>query len=214
MVIMKTYRITFSKSGALIFVSHLDFSHSVIRALKRAKLPLKYSEGFNPRPKLIFGLPLSVGTVGQNEILDVTLNIDDISNEEFKVRLGNALTSDIVIKSVEQPEIKLGKIKSAIYTIEFPKADGLCDKIKACKDALPAVTKKTKKGNEKLMDIMPLVYGFDVSETNDSVILTLELASSGENYLSPELVVQSLRQCGVDTSDEYQITRKQIIFGE
>ncbi len=214
MVIMKTYRITFSKSGSLIFVSHLDFSHSIIRALKRARLPLKYSEGFNPRPKLIFGLPLSVGTVGENEILDVTLNADDISNEEFKVRFGNALTSDMVIKSVEQPEIKLGKIKSAIYTIEFPKCGGLCDKIASFKDSLPAVTKKTKKGSEKQLDIMPLIYSFEVSETSQDVILTLELASSGENYLSPELVVQSLRQCGVDTTDEYQITRKQIIFAQ
>ena len=89
---MKTYRIFFAKRGALIFVSHLDFSHAIVRAMKRAGLPLKYSEGFSPHPKIVFGLPLSVGMTGENEILDVTLDSDDISFEELKTRLEGALT--------------------------------------------------------------------------------------------------------------------------
>ena len=84
---MQDYRITFSKTGSLSFISHLDFNHSFIRILKRAGLPLRYSEGFNPRPKIVFGLPLSVGMEGLNELVDISLT-EDLSNEEVE-KVGN-----------------------------------------------------------------------------------------------------------------------------
>ena len=121
---MKTYRVLFSKKNELIFVSHLDFAHCIIRALKRAKLPLKYSEGFSPHPKIVFALPLSVGTTGENEIVDVTLNCDEISNEEFFHRLSGSLDGILEIKKVYDPDVKLGKVKSAVYTISLPNFTG------------------------------------------------------------------------------------------
>ena len=93
---MSTHRIKFAKRGSLIFVSHLDFAHSFTRALKRAELPIKYSEGFSPHPKQVFALPLSVGMVGENELCDITLT-EDFSHEEVKARLEKALTSEIEI---------------------------------------------------------------------------------------------------------------------
>ena len=83
---MSTHRIKFAKRGSLIFISHLDFAHSFTRALKRAELPIKYSEGFSPHPKQVFALPLSVGMVGENELCDITLT-EDFSHEEVKVYL-------------------------------------------------------------------------------------------------------------------------------
>ena len=115
---MSTHRIKFAKRGSLIFVSHLDFAHSFTRALKRAELPLKYSEGFNPHPKQVFALPLSVGMVGENELCDITLT-EDFSHEEVKARLENAFTHEIEIKEVFDPELKMGKVKSAKYVLVF-----------------------------------------------------------------------------------------------
>ena len=103
---MQDYRITFSKTGSLSFISHLDFNHSFIRILKRAGLPLRYSEGFNPRPKIVFGLPLSVGMEGLNELVDISLT-EELSNEEVEKRLKDAMPPDITVKSVETPLVKL-----------------------------------------------------------------------------------------------------------
>ena len=106
---MSTYRITFAKRGALSFISHLDFNHSFIRILKRAGIPLKYSEGFNPRPKIVFGLPLSVGMEGENEIVDIGLK-EELSCEEVKSRLMAAVPDDMEIKDVTIPELKVKNI--------------------------------------------------------------------------------------------------------
>lgn len=121
---MQDYRITFSKTGSLSFISHLDFNHSFIRILKRAGLPLRYSEGFNPRPKIVFGLPLSVGMEGLNELVDISLT-EELSNEEVEKRLKEAMPPDITVKSVETPLIKLKYIELAEYEVFFPdyKAD-------------------------------------------------------------------------------------------
>ncbi len=208
---MSSHRIKFSKSGALIFVSHLDFAHSFTRALKRAELPLKYSEGFSPHPKQVFALPLSVGMVGENELCDITLT-EDFSHEEVKTRLQKAFTNDIVIKEVTTPDIKMGKVRSAKYTLVFSKLPDNDEKIKEVLSNPPSVTKTTKSGSEKELDIKNLIYSFDVLSNETHTAIGLELACSGENYLSPDLVLVSLRNAGLSIPEDYDITRTSIHF--
>ena len=209
---MKTYRVLFSKKNELIFVSHLDFAHCIIRALKRAKLPLKYSEGFSPHPKIVFALPLSVGTTGENEIVDVTLDCDNISNEEFRERLSKSLDTILEIKKVYDPDVKLGKVKSAVYTVVFSDFSGEKESILKALENPPTVTKTTKSGKEKELDIKEMVYSYSVSETDGNTSIVLELASSGESYLNPELVLKSIEKAGVALPPDYDITRNEIRF--
>lgn len=68
------YRITFATSGALAFVSVLELSTVWERSLRRAGIPLRYSQGFNPRPKMQFALPLPTGCGGEAEWLDLWLD--------------------------------------------------------------------------------------------------------------------------------------------
>ena len=63
--IVVKYRLQFSKEGETKYVSHLDLVRLFTRAFKRAELPLAYSEGFNPHPKMSIGLPLSVGVTSE-----------------------------------------------------------------------------------------------------------------------------------------------------
>lgn len=55
-------RFRFKKQGSLQFISHLDLVRTMHKVIVRAKLPLWYTEGFNPKPKMIFAAPLSIGT--------------------------------------------------------------------------------------------------------------------------------------------------------
>jgi radical SAM-linked protein len=210
---MITYRIRFAKRGPLIFVSHLDFAHSFTRALKRAQIHLKYSEGFNPHPKLVFALPLSVGMIGENEYCDITIT-DDLTAEQVKQRLTEALTKDIEIKKVYVPEIKIGKVTSAKYELVFDNLTPEVDEIKAVLSNPPSVSKTTKSGNTKELDIKSLVYDYDVDMTEGKKTICLTLAASGENYLNPDLVLQSMRQAGLDIGEDYEITRTHILFSE
>ncbi|MBA4373253.1 MAG: B12-binding domain-containing radical SAM protein [Thermodesulfovibrio sp.] len=69
------YRISFTKTDKARFLSHLELTTAIIRALKRAEFPLKYSSGFHPAPKLSFGPALGVGIAGLNEYLDLELEL-------------------------------------------------------------------------------------------------------------------------------------------
>ena len=208
---MSTHRIKFAKRGSLIFVSHLDFAHSFTRALKRAELPLKYSEGFNPHPKQVFALPLSVGMVGENELCDITLT-EDYSHEEVKARLEKAFTHEIEIKEVFSPEIKMGKVKSAKYTLVFDELSADVNTLNAALSKLTPVMKTTKSGKEKELDIKSMVYASDVKTESGKTVINLTLAASGDSYLNPDLVLVSLRNSGLDIPDEYDITRTEILF--
>ena len=208
---MSTHRIKFAKRGSLIFVSHLDFAHSFTRALKRAELPIKYSEGFSPHPKQVFALPLSVGMVGENELCDITLT-EEFTHEEVKSRLEKAFTHEIEIKEVFSPEMKMGKVKSSKYVLVFDKLAAGDDKLKEALSNLSPVMKTTKSGKEKELDIKSMVYGSDVKTEDGKTVIDLTLAASGDSYLNPDLVLVSLRNSGLDIPDEYDITRTDIYF--
>jgi radical SAM-linked protein len=66
-------RITFSQAGALRYVGHLDMVRTWERGLRRAGVPLAYSGGFNPGPRLYFASGLPLGATGRAEIVDVLL---------------------------------------------------------------------------------------------------------------------------------------------
>jgi len=64
-------RVKFSKTGSLKFISHLDLNRTVKSAFLRSGLPIWYTQGFNPHPKTVFSLPLSVGTASLCEFIRV-----------------------------------------------------------------------------------------------------------------------------------------------
>jgi radical SAM-linked protein len=93
-------RIRFSKQGQVRFTSHRDVARIWERALRRAGIPIAYTEGFSPRPKLSFGLALSTGHESLAEYLDVALRSqDDVAVEQLPALLGPALPAGIEVQS-------------------------------------------------------------------------------------------------------------------
>lgn len=70
-------RIVFRKGEAVKYISHLDLLRAWERLLRRARLPLAYTQGFNPHPRITIAMPLAVGCIGENEVLDVLLTIEE-----------------------------------------------------------------------------------------------------------------------------------------
>ncbi len=87
----------FSKSGLMKYISHLDLMRLFMRAMRRAELPLKMTEGFSPRVKLSFKRALKLGVESDNEEASVVLT-EFTSADDFKFRLGRQLPEGIFIK--------------------------------------------------------------------------------------------------------------------
>ncbi len=94
-------RVRFSKQGKIRFTSHRDLARVWERALRRADIPIAYTEGFSPRPKLSFGLALSTGHESHGEYLDVALRDaqDLLTAERLPALLAPALPAGIEVQS-------------------------------------------------------------------------------------------------------------------
>ena len=93
-------RLLFEKTGNAVWMSHLDLMRLMQRAFKRADLPLKHTQGFNPRPSVSIALPLSVGVESKCELLDFDLDGQSLSGEEMKQRLNAALVDGVKVLDV------------------------------------------------------------------------------------------------------------------
>lgn len=97
----KMHRVNFifTKKGLMKYISHLDLMRTFMRALRRADLPLKYTQGFNPHPKFSIRRALKLGLESDNEEAIVVLR-ELVNPEEFKERLQKQLPEGIFIKDV------------------------------------------------------------------------------------------------------------------
>ncbi|MDD5129494.1 MAG: TIGR03936 family radical SAM-associated protein [Candidatus Omnitrophica bacterium] len=96
------YRVSFnfSKQGLMRYISHLDLMRLFMRAMRRAELPLKMTEGFSPHPKLSFKRALKLGVESQQEEASIVLKFP-VTPEDFKDRLQKQLPEGIEIKDVQ-----------------------------------------------------------------------------------------------------------------
>jgi len=111
-------RVTFSKEGWLAYSSHLDLMRVWERALRRAGMPLRYSAGYNPRPKLQLARALPLGHVGERELIDIWLE-DPMSLEDFTRSLLPVLPEGLVIKQVEQVEPGAPAMQTQVVATEY-----------------------------------------------------------------------------------------------
>src|SRR5262245_50882994 len=98
-------RIRFKKTGDLRLVSHHDLMRCFERMLRRAELPFHSSEGFNPRPRLVFALSLALGLAGTDEVAELELD-DELPTEEIHRRLSRQAPAGLEIVSVARIPVK------------------------------------------------------------------------------------------------------------
>lgn len=152
------FRVVFSKSGRLRYLSHLELVRVFVRALKRASIPLVYSGGYHPLPRLSFATALPVGTESLHETMDMVVHSLS-SAEVLEKKLTAQLPDGIRIRSLRA--LPLGapspRTKESTYEIDL---DGFTMNTAALEAFLQAesfpVVKKAKKG-ERTVDLRCLV---------------------------------------------------------
>lgn len=180
-------RVFFSKTDRAKYISHLDLSGVMQRAIRRTKLPVWYTEGYNPRMYTQFMLPLSLGQESIREAMDFRL-LEDIPHMEVTERINSALPLDIRIIETSVPVCRNTDITSAEYEIT---ADINKEKFLEFTQSEKILTeKKTKKGITEI-DLKPCILGLEVSDK-----ITLRLPAGNDFNINPQLLLDTYkRQC-------------------
>ncbi len=182
--------------GDLRFLSHHDMMRAIERVLARAKLPIKFTEGFNPHPVLSLVCPRPVGVAGVDELLVIALT-DEIAPAELLQRLNENSPSGM--KALHAEPMRQGEKKLAARTeyrlkLSPQRSCAVRDRLAELEssDAWP-VERQVAKGGGKGMttrriDIRPLVAGIRVEED----VLDLTLQPSGDLWARPAEVLAML----------------------
>jgi radical SAM-linked protein len=111
-------RITFVKQGALRYTGHLDLHKLWERAARRAELPLAYSQGFHPQPKMNMAAALPLGFSSRCEVMDIRLE-HDISLEGLPTRLNGTLPSGLQVLGVQQVDEREPALQTQVEAAEY-----------------------------------------------------------------------------------------------
>lgn len=216
---MRAVRLNFSKTGRAIYISHLDINRMMTRAVRRAKLPMWYTEGFNPHPYLTFALPLSLGQSSDCEYMDIRIE-GDITDKEILNRLNAVLPEGVKILSVSAPVYDAKEIEKALYFVKLVFKDAETSKSFAERAQTLAegeellAEKRGKKGHRKVMkqiNLIDFIYDMKFSTAENIVNLQCVLAAGNTNNLNPTLLVETLeKEIGTEHEMEYIVRRKLI----
>ena len=186
MYALNNYYLTYEKTEKTKYVSHLDFVRMFGRAMRRAHLPIAFSEGFNPHPLLGFALPLSVGYTSECEILEITLT-EPLPLKEIMINLNEVLPQGVKITAVCEGKSRMKALDYALYIV---RAENMPQSVKEflSKESI-LIEKKTKSGIKET-DIRPDIKSIDVLPDRMEMVLR---AGSRAN-LKPEVVINAMNK--------------------
>lgn len=188
-------RVKFKKTGDLQYISHLDLVRTMHKIIVRAGLPLWYTEGFNPKPKMVFAAPLSVGAESLCEFMDLRVT-SRMAPEEVMARLNANMTDEMQVLDAYYPETKITELAFLAYEIRIKTAGMSEDILQGCRDALSGdtvtVLKKTKSG-EAEVDIKPLIKSIEISSNDNLIAIDCVLSADPSSFLNPEYLIKFLK---------------------
>ena len=188
-------RITFTKQGALRYIGHLDLHRLWERAMRRAGLPISYSQGFHPQPKISLAAALPLGFSSRSEVLDVRLN-EDIPTEEISSRLKDNLPPDIKVLDVQSVDERLPALQttvaSAAYDVHLTEpVDG--SELKRRVESLKMSESLIRERRGKTYDLRPLIEMLSViTQADGQAWLKMTLAAREGATGRPEEVLSAL----------------------
>ena len=206
-------RLHFKKVGRLQYVSHLDLVRTMHKVIVRAKLPLKYTEGFNPKPKMVFAAPLSIGTESVCEFMDLRMS-EYIDPAEAMSRINANMTDEMQVTEAYYPDTKFTDLKWMEYKMTINTANISDDLVDKCNSMLASdVIEVPKKNSDQTMNIKHLISSATAERAGDILVVNAILSADPSAFLNPEYLVKALRdKCGVLTADDlttesYEILR-------
>lgn len=210
-------RLVFAKKKQIKYIGHLDLVLAWERALRRAQIPLAYSKGFNPRPKIQIVASLPLGATGSAEIMDIVIT-QPLEPVEVLERIRPALPQGIELHSVETIPLKDPTLQHLLRQAEYRvtvetdlPVEILTDRIAAllAADTIPHTRQRQKQ--LEIIDLRPWLHELRVESAGPGdVVLHMRLTAGAFGNLRPEEVLKVL---GL-TDNWAEIERTRLIFEE
>jgi len=199
--VVQRLRVRYAKRGRLRFTSHRDFARAFERALRRAVVPMAYSAGFTPHPKVSYAGAAATGVASEAEYLEIGL-AERREPEQVRAALDEALPPGLdIIEVVEgQPPSLAERIEASLWRVEMPgvtvgDARRAVDALLAAAEA--PVRKLTKDGHRVVDARAPLVVARVAPGADNADCAILELVVRHETpAVRPDDVLTALRQVG------------------
>jgi radical SAM-linked protein len=192
-------RLRFCKRGKVRFISHRDVARAFDRAFRIEQLPLAFTEGFAPRPRVSFGLALSVGHESDAEYLDVEL-AGPVDRDRLTAGLSVALPDGIDVIGAEELDERAPALQESVTTVEYRVgvidlggASAAPGRAAAAVDralslaALPVPRKR--KGREVTDDLRPVIRRLAVVGADGGTVLEMELTTQPRGTRPNEVLV-------------------------
>jgi radical SAM-linked protein len=187
--------INFSKDAPLRFLSHLDLLRLWQRAVRRSKLPVAYSAGFNPHQRISFASALAVGATSGDEYLDILFS-EPVTEDGFH-RLEQSLPEGMRIIGRRDVQPGVAPLMSLVGAARWQAcfAEDKFFSVNAVGELLAAaslsVEREGKKG-KKTVDIRPLLYSLDLHKEDGRYTLSMLLQTGGDGGARPAEILALL----------------------
>ena len=188
-------RLRFRKTGRLRYISHLDLVRTMTKAVCRAKLPVWYTMGFNPVPKMVFATPMSVGMESLDELVEIRMT-EQVDPAWAIEALNRAVPRELCFYEAYEPKNKLTDVAYAEYEVLLRTELPLAETAESIRALLADPTLKCTNlthGKQKERVVGTQTGGAEVSLTDEGQIrIALTLGVSQGEFLNPEYVVSAL----------------------
>ncbi len=204
-------RITYSVDGPLRYISHLDRTRAWERATRRAGIPLAYSAGFNPRPRIQVAAALPVGFAARQELLDLWL-AEPRDPQAVHAALAQNLPPGLTVLQVEEADPTAPPLQTRLWAAKYAVLVETAEpaaEVSRRVEALLAAPSLPRERRGRPYDLRPLVERLRVEEERPGeVILGMTLAAREGATGRPEEVLDALRLA----KGFFRITRQQIVL--
>ncbi len=171
--VQQRLHITFGKYGALQYVGSIDMAKVWERVLRRADLPIFYSEGFSARPRIQIAAQVPLGVTSECELLDLSLREKLTSVAHIPDQIMSVSPAGLVVHGIVEVPITMPApqtlIHSATYRIEIDdlSTDELATRIQQILARDRIIVDQERKGKRSITDFRPLIYTLKIGEQGE-----------------------------------------------
>ena len=211
-------RLLFEKAGKAIYISHLDTMAMFPRVLLRAGLHIKFTQGMSPHAYVSVALPLSVGMSSRCEILDFTLEEEQVALESLPELLNPYFPAGIRVLSAYDSDRKIKELRYLQCNVRLEYDNGAGDEVRERLNALfqrkeLPVEKRSKKGITEV-DIKPMISAMGVSRISEQELEIQGVIAAQNPALNPQLLLQAIERYAPECKPDFSYATRVEVYDE